>query len=158
MNPCPCGYLGDPSRECSCLPSAVDRYRGRISGPLLDRFDVRVEVPAVKYREMADTAAEEPSAAIRGRVERARALQAERLKPMGCYCNAQMGARAARTHCGLDAEAAAVMERAMDKMGLSARGYTRTLKVARTVADLEEEATIRKPHVLEALQLRLGGF
>ncbi len=156
MNPCPCGYLGDPKRECSCLPTAVDRYRGRVSGPLLDRFDVRVEVPAVGYREMTATGAEETSATVRERVSRARTLQRERLKGSGLFANARMTNAQAKRYCTLDAEGARIMEHAMDRLGLSARGYARTLKVARTIADLEGAAAIGRGHLLEALQMRLG--
>lgn len=155
MNPCPCGHHGDPAKECTCMPGMVDRYRGRISGPLLDRFDLKVEVPAIRYREMTDQTPEESSAEIRARVAAARLRQAKRLKGTGCHSNSQMGASLTRKHCVADSDASAVLEKAMDRMGLSARGYTRTLKVARTIADLAGTEGILRAHVLEALSLRM---
>jgi magnesium chelatase family protein len=155
MNPCPCGYLGDEKRHCSCPPSAVERYSSRISGPLLDRFDIRVEVGAVKYREIAhEDGAEEASSQIRERVERARAVQAKRLSPHGIYRNAEMGATLVRRMAKPEASAGALLEHAMDRMGMSARAYSRTLKVARTIADLDARVEINKTDVLEALSLR----
>jgi magnesium chelatase family protein len=134
----------------------VERYRSRLSGPLLDRFDIRVEVPAVGYREMAETADEEPSAAIRGRVGAARARQSGRLASTGIFCNAQMNSPQTRRFCKVGPEASGILEHAMERLGLSARGYARTLKLARTIADLAGEEAVEKRHVLEALQLRLG--
>jgi magnesium chelatase family protein len=156
MNPCPCGYRGDPKRECVCAGSAIERYVGRISGPLIDRFDIRVEVPAVRYDEMMGKGLEESSDAIHKRVWRARELQSVRLKGTGCHANSQLGAKATRELCVVDDDAAAVLKKAMEKMGLSARGFTRTLKVARTIADLAESGTIKRSHALEALGLRLA--
>jgi len=156
MNPCPCGHLGDPSKDCTCMPAAVERYRAKVSGPLIDRFDLRVEVPAVRYKDISSEGAEESTGEIRKRVERARSLQAQRYKGTGCHANSQLGARATRKFCAPDTAGAAILERAMDKMGLSARGYARTLKVARTVADLEGCENIARNHVLEALGLRLS--
>lgn len=154
MNPCPCGHLGDPAKECKCMPGAVERYRGKISGPLLDRFDLRVEVPALTYREISGEGGEEPSSAIRERIERARAAQTARYGETGVHANAQLGTRATRKHCAPDAQGAAVLEAAMDRMGLSARGYARTLKVARTIADLAGEKHLGRGHILEALGFR----
>jgi magnesium chelatase family protein len=156
MNPCPCGHFGDPKQSCVCPPGAVERYRSRLSGPLLDRFDIRVEVPAVGFREMVETASEEPSATIRQRVESARRRQAARLAATGIFCNARMNSTQTRRFCKVCAEASGVLEHAMERLGLSARGYARTLKLARSIADLGGEESVEKRHVLEALQLRLG--
>lgn len=155
MNPCPCGHLGDPARECTCMPGAVDRYKGKVSGPLLDRFDLRVEVPAVRFGEMTGEGVEESSTSIRTRVCAAREIQAGRHKATGVWANAQLGAKATKRFCAPEEAALGVLERAMDSMGLSARGYTRCLKVARTIADLDGESQVLRRHVLEALSLRL---
>ncbi len=156
MNPCPCGYFGDPFRACRCTPHTVRKYRSRVSGPLLDRFDLQVEVPPVRYREMEGEAGEEPSAAVRERVKAARRCQAERFRGMGFHCNAQMPARAVRRFCRPETEARGVLQHAVDRLGLSARAYTRALKVARTIADLGGSEPIRREHVLEALQFRIS--
>jgi magnesium chelatase family protein len=154
MNPCPCGFFTDPQHECSCTPITIQRYRSRISGPLLDRIDIHVEVPAVKYRELADRTAGESSAAIRERVDRARELQLTRFKGAGFFCNAQMGARELREHCQIDGAGERMLELAINRLGLSARAYTRILKVARTIADLDGAGEIAAHHVSEAIQYR----
>jgi len=154
MNPCPCGYHGDPLHACTCVPAEIRRYRGKVSGPLLDRFDLHVEVPAVRYREMVDPAAEESSAAVRGRVALAREVQARRCRGSRSHCNAQLSPNAVRRYCAPEADAGVVLQHAMDRLGLSARAYTRTLKVARTLADLEGSERVGRRHVLEALQFR----
>ncbi len=154
MNPCPCGYYGDPQRECTCATVQVARYRTRISGPLLDRIDIQIEVPAVRYRELSDQTDSEPSSAIRARVERTRTLQIERFKSRGLYCNAEMGARDLRNFCDVEPAAETLIETAMTKLGLSARAYTRILKVARTIADLDGVAVIGAAQVAEAIQYR----
>ncbi|TLN05363.1 ATP-binding protein, partial [bacterium] len=155
MNPCPCGYLGDATRHCSCPPLAVERYASRISGPLLDRFDIRIEVGAVKYAEIArESAGEEPSSAIRERVERARGKAAQRLSSHGLFTNAQMGASLTRRLAAHDAEAGKLLEHAMDRLGMSARAYNRTLKVARTIADLGGREKVSREDILEALSMR----
>lgn len=154
MNPCPCGYLGDPGHACSCTPIAIKRYRSRISGPLLDRIDLHVEVPAVAYRDLSDSRESESSAAIAARVTAARELQQERFKGSRVHCNAQMNARLIKKHCELDTEGHRILELAGEKLGLSARSYSRILKVARTVADLDGSAAIRTPHLAEAIQYR----
>jgi magnesium chelatase family protein len=155
MNPCPCGYFGDPKRECRCSPVQVERYRDRISGPLLDRIDIHVEVPAVQYQEMASNQAAEPSSAIRERVEAARKTQRRRFAATGkSQTNARMSARQIKQFCQLTADAEGMMEMAMTELNFSARAYDRILKVARTIADLESEPDIQAQHVAEAIQYR----
>ncbi|CAH2032272.1 YifB family Mg chelatase-like AAA ATPase [Trichlorobacter ammonificans] len=154
MNPCPCGYLGDPGHTCSCTPIAIKRYRSRISGPLLDRIDLHVEVPAVAYRDLSGNQPAESSAAIAGRVQSARQIQQQRFQGTKVHCNAQMNARLIKKHCELDADGHRMLELAGDKLGFSARSYSRILKVARTVADLDGSAAIRTPHLAEAIQYR----
>lgn len=151
---CPCGFYGDPQKECTCATLHVQRYRARVSGPLLDRIDIQVEVPAVAYRELADQSVSESSADIRARVERARGTQLDRFRGRDIYCNAQMTARDLRKHCRVDTGAERLLESAMTKLGLSARAYTRILKVARTIADLGGEAEIGVTHIAEAIQYR----
>ncbi len=154
MNPCPCGFYTDPQHECTCAPAAIQRYRSRISGPLLDRIDIHIEVPAVKYKDLTERSTGEPSDAIRARVNAARALQLERFKGLTIYCNAQMGAREQRRYCEVEPSAEKLLEVAINRLGLSARAYTRILKVARTVADLDRSPTIQASHVSEAIQYR----
>jgi len=154
MNPCPCGYYGDPQKECTCATVQVARYRTRISGPLLDRIDIQIEVPAMRYRELADQSDSEPSATIRGRVELARGVQLERFNGRGIFCNAEMSARDLRCFCDVEPAAETLIEAAMTKLGLSARAYTRILKVARTIADLDGIAAIGAAQVAEAIQYR----
>ena len=154
MNPCPCGYLGDPTHSCSCTPLAIKRYRSRISGPLLDRIDIHVEVPAVAYRDLSDQREGESSATITGRVMRARSIQQERFKGSKVHCNAQMNSRLIRKHCELDAAGHRMLELAGELLGFSARSYSRILKVARTVADLAGSAPILESHLAEAIQYR----
>jgi magnesium chelatase family protein len=154
MNPCPCGFLSDPQRECTCAPPQIQRYRARISGPLLDRIDIQVEVPTVKYRELAEASGGEPSQAIRTRVNRARQRQLERFSQRKIFCNAQMSSRDIRSVCQPDGAGERLLETAMERLGLSARAYTRILKVARTIADLEEAPKITSAHISEAIQYR----
>ncbi|NTW99655.1 MAG: ATP-binding protein [Geobacteraceae bacterium] len=154
LNPCPCGYLGDPTHPCTCSPRDVHRYRSRISGPLMDRIDIHIEVPAVKYRDLADRADGESSAAIAARVESSRELQLERYKGTRIHANAQMTPRLIRKHCELDAAGNRLLELVTDRLGLSARSYNRILKVARTIADLDKSDSIREPHLSEAIQYR----
>ncbi len=155
MNPCACGYFGDPKRECRCSPSQIAKYRQRISGPLLDRIDLHIEVPAVEYRELSSAADGEPSAAIRQRVERAREIQANRFTSHPqVLTNAAMAPKLVRIHCALDPESSGILEQAMDQLNFSARAHDRILKVARTLADLAGETNIRANHVLEAVQYR----
>jgi magnesium chelatase family protein len=154
MNPCPCGFFTDPQHECRCSPIAIERYRARISGPLLDRIDIHVEVPAVKYHDLADRQAGESSAAIRERVDRARAIQLDRFRGTPVFANAQMGSQEIRTYCQVDAAGERLLEMALNRLGLSARAYTRILKVARTIADLDGAQALAAHHVSEAIQYR----
>ena len=154
MNPCPCGYHGDPTRECGCSPGAVARYQKRLSGPLLDRIDVHVEVPRVAYDKLAGEMRGEPSAAIRARVQAARARQAQRLAGSGLLCNAEMGPKEVRASCVVGEEAQGLLKAAMARLQLSARAYHRVLKLARTIADLAGSERIGAPHLAEALQYR----
>ena len=154
MNPCPCGYFNDKSRECTCTPPIMQRYIAKISGPLLDRIDIHIEVPAVQYRELRSAPATEGSAEIRARVLGARQIQLERLTSERYYTNAQMGTRLIRTHCELSPEAERLLERAMQQQGLSARAHDRILKVARTIADLDAQPAIKVGHIAEAIQYR----
>jgi magnesium chelatase family protein len=155
MNPCPCGYFGDPRRACSCGPVGVHRYLARVSGPLLDRIDIHLEVPAVQYRALADQGGGEPSAAIRERVDRARILQRERFtQRAGVYANAHMAPRDIRAFCRVTDGADALLKTALTRLGLSARAYHRILKIARTIADLDGAADLQPKHVSEAIQYR----
>jgi magnesium chelatase family protein len=155
MNPCPCGFHGDATKECTCSALQIQRYRAKISGPLLDRIDIQVEVPAVRYKELAEQSTGEASAAIRARVDAARAVQLQRFCGRTLFCNAQMSARDLKKFCTTEPAAEQLLERAMAKLGLSARAYTRILKVARTIADLDgAPATLAAAHVAEAIQYR----
>jgi len=155
MNPCPCGFLGDPTHLCNCPPGAASRYRQRISGPLLDRLDLHVEVPALAWAELVGPAAGEDSAAIRSRVASARARQRERLGRPGVRCNAHMNGREIDRHCALDAGSERLLETAVERLGLSARAFSRVRKVARTIADLAARESIGAADVAEALQYRV---
>jgi len=155
MNPCPCGHFGDTKRECRCNPLQIQRYRNRISGPLLDRIDIHVEVPAVRYEELSSLEKGEPSEAVRGRVIQARKVQQERFKGSArVHCNAAMRAKDVHKHCRLGAEAEAMLKMAITELNFSARAYDRILKVSRTIADLEGAEHIQSSHVSEAIQYR----
>jgi magnesium chelatase family protein len=156
MNPCPCGYFNDKSRECLCTPPMIQRYVAKISGPLLDRIDIHIEVPAVQYKELRGGAAAEGSAQIRERVMAARTLQRQRFSKANekIYSNAQMTTRQIRTYCELGADAERLLERAMQQQGLTARAHDRILKVARTIADLEGAENLSVAHLAEAIQYR----
>jgi magnesium chelatase family protein len=154
MNPCPCGYFNDKSHDCSCTPPMMQRYISKISGPLLDRIDIHIEVPAVQYRELRSAAAAEGSMEIRARVLAAREKQHERFGTGRIYTNAQMQTRQIRTHCELSSDAERLLERAMQQQGLSARAHDRILKVARTIADLDAQPAITVGHLAEAIQYR----
>ncbi|NIS82678.1 MAG: YifB family Mg chelatase-like AAA ATPase [Anaerolineales bacterium] len=154
MNPCPCGYFGDPTRDCSCSSAMVTRYQKRISGPLLDRIDIHVEVPRVDFDKLADDRLGEPSESIRARVEAARERQRARFAETALTCNADMGPGDVRQHCPLDEVGRALVRQAMSQLQLSARAFHRVLKLARTIADLEGEQRILPAHLAEALQYR----
>jgi magnesium chelatase family protein len=154
MNPCPCGYYSDPNNECNCTIPQIQRYRSKISGPLMDRIDIHIEVPAVKYRDLASREAGESSREIKRRVDSARQVQLDRFKGMKIYCNAQMSNRHIKKSCQIDEASQKLLEMAIDKFGLSARAYTRILKVARTIADLEGQENIQPAHLSEAIQYR----
>lgn len=164
MNPCPCGYFNDPQRDCMCTPPMIQRYVSKVSGPLLDRIDIHIEVPAVQYKELRQGSAAEGSAEIRARVMAARETQSNRFSRTGAqagakrgrpvYSNAHMTTQQIRLHCELDSDAERLLERAMQQQGLSARAHDRILKVARTVADLEGARDIAVKHIAEAIQYR----
>lgn len=154
MNPCPCGYYGDPERACTCSLRMIQRYCKRISGPLLDRIDIHIEVPRVPYEKLRQIVSGESSVSIQARVEAARERQRARLAELGMACNADMGPAELRRFCALQDEAQALMRSAMRQMHLSARGYHRILKVSRTIADLEGVPDIQLQHLAEALQYR----
>ena len=154
MNPCPCGFLSDPQHNCTCSPIQVRRYRSRISGPLLDRIDIQVDVPAVKYKDLSDTLSGEDSATVRGRVNAAREIQLQRYANRKFFCNAQMSSRDLRAYCQPDEGGEQLLESAMQRLGLSGRAYTRILKVARTIADLAGEECIAAAHIAQAIQYR----
>ena len=153
MNPCPCGYLGDARHQCKCNPILIERYMGKISGPLLDRIDLHIEVPAVPFQELSAKADGTPSAHMREQVLKARAVQHERFG--GDHrVNSRMTPRQLRKFCNLDEAGAALLRSAMDELGLSARAHDRILRVARTIADLEEAVSIKPEHVSEAIHYR----
>jgi magnesium chelatase family protein len=154
MNPCPCGYSGDTVRPCTCSDHQISRYMARISGPLLDRIDIHIEVPRLKHDELLGTAQGEPSKAIRGRVQEARAIQARRFEGSGIFVNAAMGSRQVRTYCPVASDAEVLLKAAIQRLGLSARAYDRILKLSRTIADLAGTDTIGVGHVAEAIQYR----
>ena len=154
MNPCACGYLNDPRRECYCTPSQIHHYFSRISGPLLDRIDIHMEVPPLKYQEMARGQAGDSSALIAERVRAARSIQGERFAKYKIFCNAHMSSRHLRKFCALQGGAEQLLESAMERLGFSARAHDRILKVARTIADLAAQEEIAAEHIAEAIQYR----
>ena len=154
MNPCPCGYYGDPTRACTCAPGIVTKYQRRISGPLMDRIDIHVEVPRVDYEKLSDARLGEPSAVIRTRVESARQIQRERFANTSLTSNADMHPAQVRQYCSLDESCRGLMRTAMNQLQLSARAYHRILKLARTIADLAGSPHISTIHLAEALQYR----
>ena len=159
MNPCKCGWYGHPSGRCHCSDAAVERYTEKLSGPLLDRIDLCIDVPSLEYDELASQEHDaEPSSVIRTRVNAARAIQTERFGPDGPTCNAQMGQAELRKYCALDEACQAIMKGAFDRLGLTARSYDRILRVARTIADLDGSESIGPEHLAEALQYRTTSF
>ncbi|MCP4337540.1 MAG: YifB family Mg chelatase-like AAA ATPase [Desulfobulbaceae bacterium] len=153
MNPCPCGFLGDSHNRCNCTEREIKRYTGKISGPLLDRIDLHLEVAALNYKEMSDKARGENSQAIKVRVDHARAIQGTRFaQEPGVYCNSQMSGKLVEKHCLLDTASSALLEKSVSRLGLSARAYHRILKMARTIADMGHSPSIQQPHVAEAVQ------
>ncbi|MCY3723186.1 MAG: YifB family Mg chelatase-like AAA ATPase [Candidatus Poribacteria bacterium] len=154
MNPCPCGFFSDPTRDCKCSPTQIQNYVSRISGPLLDRIDIQVEVPAVKYAELANETTGEPSAHVQERVEKARQIQQQRFADTTIHANASMESKQIREYCKIDSQAQELLRVAINQLGLSARAYDRILKVARTIADLERNPHIEAVHISEAIQYR----
>ena len=154
MNPCPCGFYTDPNRECTCTLPQILRYRSKISGPLMDRIDIHIEVPAVRYRDLTGETSGEDSEIIKGRVNRAREIQRQRFGAKRIYCNAQMTPRYLKKYCQIGEDSKRLLEQAIDKLGLSARAYTRILKIARTIADLENVEEITAQHISETVQYR----
>jgi len=154
MNPCPCGFFLDPKQTCRCSHHQIQKYRNRISGPLLDRIDIHVEVPAVAYTDLVNPPPAEPSKAIRKRVADAREIQNRRFEGLNIHTNAQMKNRHIKKFCPIDAPSIQILQAAVDRLGLSARAYNRILKIARTIADLEHDQQIRSGHIAEAIQYR----
>ncbi len=154
MNPCKCGYLGDSRRQCTCTPAQVNNYRGKISGPLLDRIDIQVEVSSVDYDDLSETKKGESSKSIKERINRTRKIQLERYKDLNIYSNSQLSAGLLEKYCPLGEQENAILKAAFDNLGLSARAHSRILKVARTIADLDASDDIKTTHIAEAIQYR----
>ena len=154
MNPCPCGNYGSKINRCTCTPGAIQKYLAKISGPLLDRIDLQVEVDAVTYEELSGDSLAEPSENIRQRVQKAREIQEKRFEGTGIHCNAQMTSEMINKFCPLDETCQNILSRAFKNLNMSARGYNRILKVARTVADLKGEANITQKHIALAISFR----
>ena len=154
MNPCPCGYYGSSDKECSCNPEAITKYMGKISGPLLDRIDIQIEVSPVKYEKLGNDEMPESSAEIKKRVNEARTIQRKRYEKENIYSNSSLTPKLITKYCALDKESKELLKNAFEKLGLSARAYGRILKVARTIADLEKSENIQKSHIAEAIQYR----
>ena len=154
MNPCPDGHLGDPKRECHCTPYQIQKYRSKISGPLLDRIDIHIEVPSIAYRDLANKQEGTSSTEMRKSVIQAREIQTQRFKNEKILTNSRMNNRQIKKYCKLDDESEALLKQAIDELGLSARAYTRILKVARTISDIENSEHIQVQHISEAIQYR----
>lgn len=154
MNPCPCGYHGHPTRPCSCSTGAAHRYLNRVSGPLIDRLDIHVNVPPVDFENLSSDRKSEPSSEIKKRVDRARAIQHERFKNTGITCNAKMDAASTRIYCKMTSNAMYILQAAFERLSLSARAYDKVLRIARTIADLDDSVQIETKHITEAIQYR----
>ncbi len=154
MNPCPCGYFGSKDKECTCSPTSIEKYMGKISGPLLDRIDIQIEVSAVKYQKLEEEIQSENSETIKQRVNKARKIQQQRYKEVGIYANSQLTPKLVNKYCKLDKESKEILKNAFERLGLSARAHGRILKVARTIADLDEKENIDSSHIAEAIQYR----
>ena len=155
MNPCPCGYYNHPTKACVCTPGQISRYLNKISGPLLDRIDIQCEILPLSFEEISKAAPGEPSCVIRERVMNARNIQVQRFAAIpGVHCNAQMSEKHLKEYCALDTESSELLRMAMERLQLSARAYSRILKVARTIADLEVAESIQSHHVAEAIGYR----
>lgn len=154
MNPCPCGYFTDPRRECRCTPRQIQKYMSKISGPLLDRIDIHVDVPALSYNDLISRNAGEPSENIRERIEEVRVVQNRRFGSDKIFCNANMNARQVKKYCKMDEEGHRILKMAVTELGMSARAFDRILKVSRTIADLDHSESIQSHHVSEAIQYR----
>jgi len=153
-NPCKCGNYLDETKECTCTPKQIQQYLGKLSGPLLDRIDLHIEVPSVKFTDLENREEGEKSCVIRERVNRARKIQQERYKGLNIYSNAELTPALIKKYCKLDDQCSEILKNAFERLGLSARAHNRILKVARTIADLDESQNIRKEHLLEAIQYR----
>ncbi len=154
MNPCPCGYYADPKHECCCTAQQIQKYRSKISGPLLDRIDIHVDVPAVPYKDLIVQKSAETSGEIRGRVTKARFIQSERFSQTAIFANAQMSSRHIKKYCQITHDCHSLLESAVDRLGLSARAFNRILKISRTIADLAQSSEIQMEHLAEAIQYR----
>jgi len=154
MNPCPCGFLGDPKHECSCNQGQINKYLSKISGPLLDRMDIQIEVSPVYYEDLNSKNKEESSKEIKERVLNARHIQSNRYKGSNVYTNSQLTSKQVSKYCKIDSDSEALLKIAFDSLGLSARAYNKILKVARTIADLENSDNILQKHIAEAIQYR----
>lgn len=154
MNPCPCGYYGSTEKECTCKDSQISKYINKISGPLLDRIDIHIEVESVSFKKLNNTCKSESSKSIKERVNIARKIQLDRYKDFKIFSNSELTPKLISKYCGLSSECKKILESAFDKLGLSARAYSRILKVARTIADLDNSKNIQLPHLTEAIQYR----
>ena len=154
MNPCPCGYFGHPTKQCTCSPTAKRRYQDKVSGPLLDRIDIHVEVSPVEYDDLSNKAEGEKSKEIKKRVDKARKIQQQRFKGTPVTCNAKMTPKMTREYCVLDDEADELLHLSFDSFAMSARAYDKILRLARTIADLDDSENIKSEHIAEALQFR----
>ncbi|MBR0063121.1 MAG: ATP-binding protein, partial [Oscillospiraceae bacterium] len=158
MNPCKCGWYGHPSGRCTCSPDSVQKYRAKVSGPLLDRIDIHIEVPALEFDELRDKTPSASSKEIKERVDRAREVQRKRYSGSGIASNSQISSAVLREYCELDGKCEALLKSAFDRLGLTARSYDRILRVARTIADLDGAENIAQKHIAEAIQYRSYEF